>query len=128
MVAGLDRRESMEDPAGMSKPAATVGISLPPGQNRLGSLHEDLVKQGEHGNGQQADERPNHLVQGVHLRPKPGELSLRLRPELGDLSSDGGDDVLPTQMTYLLDGRMDQLGIRTAVKQDAMDCGGVRFR
>ena len=139
-----------------------------PGQNLLGSRREDLVKQAEHGNKQQADERPDHLVQCVHLRPEPGDLnletidlslhlgpelgdlslhlrpeiidlSLHLRPEiidlrshlraeLGDLSSDGGDDVLPTQMTYLLDGGMDQLGVRTAVQQDAMDRGGVRFR
>ena len=62
---------------------------LPAGRrtkNRIGSLREDHVKQGEHGNEQQTDERPNHLVQGVHLRPEPAELSLHLSAELADLS------------------------------------------
>ena len=76
----------------------------PRGQIRLGSLREYLVNQGQHGNEQQTDERPDHLVQGVHLRPEPGDLnletidlrlhfspeisdlSLQLRPELGDLN------------------------------------------
>ena len=66
----------MEDAAGMWTPVTTDGIFLTPGQNRIGSLREDHVKQGEHGNEQQTDERPNHLVQGVHLRPEPAELSI----------------------------------------------------
>ena len=34
VVAGLDSRESMEDPAGMSKPAATQAVHLPPAEIR----------------------------------------------------------------------------------------------
>ena len=146
-----------------------------PGQNRLGLRREDLVKQAEHGNEQQADECPDDLGEGVHLPSESGELSLQpldlsshlrpelgdlglqpvdlslhlrpdiidlslhlgpelsdlslhVGPELGDLSADGGDDVLSTQATHLLDGGMDQLGVRAAVDQDPMDCAGVRFR
>ena len=47
----LDSQETMEDPPGMSKPVTTDRISLPPIQGRFASLSEDLVKQGEHGNG-----------------------------------------------------------------------------
>ena len=128
-----------------------------PNHNRFGLRREDLVKQAEHGNEQQADERPDDLGEGVHLRSESGELSLQpvdpslhLRPEFGDLSlqvgpelgdlsmqvgpklgdlgTDGGGDVLPAQVTHLLNGGMDQLGVRAAVDQDPMNCAGFRFR
>ena len=180
-LEGLVGRESMEDAVGDGEGALPIGMRSP-SRNRLGSLREDFVSQGQHGNEQQADERPDHLVQGVHLRPQTGDLglqlgpdlgdlglqlgpeivdlslhfrletidlslhfgpetidlSLHLRPELGDLSlqlgpdhgdlgSDGGDDVLPTQVTHLLDGGMDQLGVRAAVDQDPMNGAGFRL-
>ena len=80
---------------------ATTSVALfYPGQNRFGSRREDLVKQAEHGNEQQADERPDDLGEGVHLRSErdelclqpvdlslqPIDLCLHLRPEFGDLS------------------------------------------
>ena len=38
-----------------------------------------------------------NLVQGVHLRPERGELSLHLRPEFGDLSLQPVESELASQ-------------------------------
>ena len=34
---------------------------------------------------------------------------------------------LSTEIAHRLDGKMDQFGVRTAVKQDSVDCAGVWF-
>ena len=104
---------------------------------------ESLVEQAEDGSGQQNDERPNHAPDhplkninpgslgvnpgtlgvdsrglGVDSRVDFGEPRLHLGPQFSDLGSDGGNDVLPTQIPDFLNGGMNQIGVVTILSGD----------
>ena len=125
------------------------------GKSRLAG-GEGFVKQAEDRCGQQNDERPNHAPDhslhnvnagglgvnagglGVnprvdfgkprlHLGPQLGVLELQLRLQLGDLSSNDSDDVLPAQTPDFLDGGMNQVGVRLGAAQNAIDGVGSGF-
>ena len=71
--------------------------------------------------------RPEIIDSSLHLGLDAIDSSLHLKPKLGDLGSDGGDDVLTAQVTDLLDGGMNQLGVGAAVDQDPVNCAGLRL-
>ena len=96
---------------------------------------ESLVEQAEDGSGQQNDERPKHAPDhplkninpgslgvnpgtlGVDSRVGSGEPRLHLGPQFSDLGSDGGNDVLPTQIPDFLNGGMNQIGSGSGLRR-----------
>ena len=104
-VQGAKRRKRTLDGEDRS------GIIQGEGKGGIGLLaSESLVEQPENGSGQQNDERPNHTPDHSSQVLNAGTLRIDPGSEFGDLGSENGNDILPSQAAVFLGGFVGQVG------------------